>query len=152
MNSCGDVNCTHVVSVTGGLGFAWNWPRDQHWLDFGYPQAPPYDGGAIVVTAAEHRYDVINPDSCGSGCNADNSIGSRQTPGFSGGPWILSFGQNGGSDPYSHGDWINSDNSYYFTSGGPGGGNEFGVEIQGPYYDTAACNFWKGGSGWTGTC
>jgi hypothetical protein len=26
------------------------------------------------------------------------------------------------------------------------------VEIQSPYYDTNACNFWKGGSGWTGTC
>ena len=37
-------------------------------------------------------------------------------------------------------------------SGGPGGGNEYGVEIQSPYYNTNACNFWKGGSGWTGTC
>ncbi len=138
-----------VVSVTGGLGFAWNWGRDQHWMDFGYPSASPYNGNYLVVTAAEHRYDVSNPG--GDPGAADNSIGSAQTPGFSGGPWVLSFGASS-HDPIHHGDWINSDNSYYFTSGGPGGGNEYGTEIQGPYYDTNACSFWKGGSGWTGTC
>jgi hypothetical protein len=152
MSNCGDINCTDVINVTGGLGFAWNFGRDQIWQDFGYPSGSPYDGGAIVDTSAEHRYDVVNPDSCGSSCNSDNSIGSAQTPGFSGGPWILGFGSNTGTDPISHGNDINSDNSYYFTSGGPGGGNEYGTEIQGPYFDTNACNFWKGGSGYTGTC
>ncbi len=137
----------HVVSVTGGLGFGWNWPRDQHWMDFGYPSASPYNGSYLVVTAAEHRYDVNNPST--GDTSQDNSIGSKQTPGFSGGPWILSFGK-ATNDPIGHGNWINGDNSYYFTSGA--NGNEYGTEIQSPYYDTAACNFWKGGSGWTGTC
>jgi len=79
-------------------------------------------------------------------------VEASQTPGFSGGPWVLSFGHSSAADPIGHGDWINGNNSYYFTSGGPGGGNEYGAEIQSPYYDTSACNFWKGGSGWTGTC
>ena len=150
MQSTGTVKAKSIVSVTGGLGFAWNWGRDQIWQDFGYPSESPYSGGKLVVTSAEHRYDVTNPG--GDPGAQDNSIGSAQTPGFSGGPWVLSFGPSNTSDPIGHGNWINSDNSYYFTSGGPGGGNEYGTEIQGAYYDTTACNFWKGGSGWTGTC
>lgn len=150
MQPTGSVKANHVVAVTGGLGFGWNWGRDQFWQDFGYPSGSPYSGGKLVITSAEHRYDVTNPGSDPG--QQDNSIGSSQTPGFSGGPWVLSFGHSSSADPISHGDWINGDNSYYFTSGGPGGGNEYGKEIQSPYYDTNACNFWKGGSGWTGTC
>ena len=150
MASTSDKGKGHVVAATGGLGFAWNWGRDQAWADFGYPSASPYNGGLLVVTQAEHRYDVTNPG--GDPGPQDNSIGSSQTPGFSGGPWVLSFGPSNASDPIGHGDWINSVNSYYFTSGGPGGGNEYGTEIQGPYFDTNACNFWKGGTGWTGSC
>lgn len=127
----------HVADATGAAGFSWNWGRDQHWMDFGYPSGSPYDGTKLVVTAAEHRYDI----SGGSG-PAQNSIGSAQTPGFSGGPWFLNY--TGSSA------WINSDNSYYFTSGA--NGNEYGKEIQGPYFDTGACNNWKGWTGWTGTC
>jgi V8-like Glu-specific endopeptidase len=143
-----------LSSVTGGLGFAWNQSRDQIWQDMGYPSASPYSGGKLVETSAEHRYDVTNPNGTAGADTGpqDVSIGSSQTPGFSGGPWILSFGKNESGDPLSHANWINGNNSYYFTSGGPGGGNEYGIEIQSPYYDTNACNFWKGGSGYTGTC
>jgi hypothetical protein len=150
MQPTGTKKANPVVAVTGGLGFGWNWGRDQFWQDFGYPSGSPYSGGKLVITSAEHRYDVTNPGSDPGAQN--NSIGSSQTPGFSGGPWVLSFGHSSAADPIGHGDWINGNNSYYFTSGGPGGGNEYGVEIQSPYYDTNACNFWKGGSGWTGTC
>ncbi len=150
MQPTGTVKANHVVAVTGGLGFGWNWSRDQFWQDFGYPSGSPYSGGKLVITSAEHRYDVTNPGSDPG--QQDNSIGSSQTPGFSGGPWVLSFGHSSTADPIGHGDWINGNNSYYFTSGGPGGGNEYGTEIQSPYYDTNACNFWKGGSGWPGTC
>jgi V8-like Glu-specific endopeptidase len=154
LSSTGTKKAAPVTNVVGGLGFGWNWSRDQFWQDFGYPSESPYSGSNLVVTSAEHRYDVTNPNGT-AGADpgpADDSIGSSQTPGFSGGPWILGFGRPGAGDPLSHGDWINGNNSYYFTSGGPSGGNEYGVEIQSPYYDTNACNFWKGGSGWTGTC
>jgi hypothetical protein len=150
MASSSDKVSKPVVKAVGGLGFAWNWSRDQFWADFGYPSGSPYNGAYMVITEAEHRYDVTNPGSDPG--PQDNSIGSSQTPGFSGGRWILSFGPSNGSDPIGHANWINGDNSYYFTSGGPGGGNEYGIEIQSPYYDTNACNFWKGGSHWTGNC
>lgn len=154
LQATGNKKAKPVTSVVGGLGFGWNWSRDQIWQDFGYPSASPYTGAYLVDTSAEHRYDVTNPNgTAGSDPGQqDDSIGSAQTPGFSGGPWILSFGRDSSQDPLSHGDWINGNNSYYFTSGGPGGGNEEGIEIQSPYYDTNACNFWKTGSDWSGTC
>jgi hypothetical protein len=139
MSSCGTVICDHVVSAVGGLGLAWNWGRDQHWMDFGYPSGSPYSGGKLVVTAAEHRYDTSTSGDPGP---AQNSIGSAQTPGFSGGPWMLFFSGGGA--------YINSVNSYYFTSGP--NGNEYGKEIQGAYYDTTVCNFWKSTTGYTGSC
>jgi hypothetical protein len=132
----GTVLSGNVGSNVGTFGFAWNQARDKHWLDFGYPSGSPYTGAKLVVTAAEHRYDVTT-DSFGP---ATNSIGSAQTPGFSGGPWILGFSGAGG--------YINSDNSFYKTSPT----NEYGKEIQGPYFDTTSCNNWKSWTGWPGTC
>lgn len=135
-SDCGTVRCQQVGSYTGSLGFAWNFGRDQVWQDLGYPSESPWTGGALVETSAEHRYDD-NIDGFGP---ATNSIGSSQTPGFSGGPWVLRW--NGGSQGAP---WINSDNSYYYTS-------QYGTEIQGPYFDTQVCNFWKSWTGWPGTC
>jgi hypothetical protein len=154
MGKNGTVQHKNISKVVGGMGFSWNWSRDQFWQDFGYPSESPYNGAYLVVTSAEHRYDVTNPNGTAGADpgQQDDSIGSSQTPGFSGGPWVLGFGIPSGNDPINHMNYINGNNSYYFTSGGPGGGNEYGVEIQSPYYETNACNFWKGGSGWTGTC
>jgi hypothetical protein len=78
----GTVKNADVATVTGGLGFAWNWGRDQAWFFLGYPQASP--GGKIIATASEHRYD----DSS-QGNPPTNSWGSNQTPGASGSPGIL---------------------------------------------------------------
>lgn len=136
MQTTGDIIAAPVGSVTGTLGFAWNWSRDQHWMDFGYPAGSPWSGGKIVVTAAEHRYDDV-PDVLGPPAN---SIGSGLTPGSSGGPWILQFSYTGGN-------FINSVNSYYYTNP-----NQYGIEMQGAYYDTQVCNFWKGWVAWPGTC
>jgi hypothetical protein len=150
MNATGDKVSDHIANVTGGLGFAYNQGRDQNWMDFGYPAASPYDGNAIVVSGSEHRYDVTNPNGTNNLPDpgpGDNSIGSLQTPGFSGGPWILSFGSNTGTDPHTHGNLINSVNSFYYTNP-----NQFAQEIQGPYFDTSACAFWKGATGFSGSC
>ena len=68
----GTVVANHVANVTGALGFAWNFGRDQHWIDLGYPSGAPYSGGLLVATGAEHRYDVTNPG--GDTGPADNSI------------------------------------------------------------------------------
>lgn len=130
----GTLLSTNVANVTGGLGFAWNFGRDQHWIHIGYPQNSPWTGFKLIETAAEHRYDDT-PDSHGP---ADNSWGSTQGPGSSGSALILSF-------DYVAGGFINSNVSYFYTS------QEFN-ELQGPYYDTEACTFWKTNTGFTGTC
>ncbi|MGB6176838.1 MAG: hypothetical protein WBF43_11015 [Methylocella sp.] len=128
----GTVKNANVATVTGGLGFAWNWARDQAWFFLGYPAASPFTGGKVILTASEHRYD----DS-GQGSPPTNSWGSNQTPGASGSPGILFFTLNGG--------YINTDTSYYYTS-------QAGQELQGPYFDSEVCNFWKSNTGYTGTC
>jgi hypothetical protein len=133
----GTVKPGNVVSNVGALGFAWNWGRDQHWFHFGYPAQGPCPDGLQCVTVTEHRYDVVT-DSDGP---AVNSFGSAQTPGASGSPVVLSF---------MNGNWINGDVSFYFNSGP--NGNEFGHELQGPYFDTTTCNFWKAATGSSVNC
>jgi V8-like Glu-specific endopeptidase len=129
----GTVLAENVVSATGGLGFAWNWGRDQNWIHMGYPAEGSYDGGYIVQTNTEHRYDDA-PDALGP---PTNSFGSSQTPGSSGSPVILFWSPGGG--------YINSNISYYYAG-------QLGFELQGPYYDTGICNFWKTATGWSGAC
>jgi hypothetical protein len=49
------------------------------------------------------------------------------------------------------GGYINSNVSFYFSSGP--NGNEHGIELQGPYYDTTVCSaLWKPFTHWPGTC
>ena len=131
----GTVIADHIVNATGGLAFAWNLGRDQHWVNFGYPVLPnpPFNGGAINTCAAEHRYDVVT-DGLGP---ATNSQGCNSGRGSSGGPWIVGLSGTSG--------YINSDNSWLYLA-------EEGHEIQGPYFDTQVCNFWKLVTGWGGAC
>jgi hypothetical protein len=137
LQSSGSVINANVVDAVGGLGFAWNWARDQQWNHYGYPAQTPWTGGKLVATNTEHRYDD-SADAYGPGTNA---WGSGQTPGSSGSSLIRKFS-------YAGGGYINSNVSYYWTSPT----NEYAIMLHGPYYDTNVCNFWKGGSGWTGTC
>lgn len=135
VKNCGTVHCKPIVDVTASLGFAWNQARDQHWMDFGYPGNPaPYNGNKIIVSATEHRYNDTT-DSFGP---ANNSYGTRMAHGASGGPLLLNF--NKFTAPY-----INSVNSYVY-------GTQVGQHLQGPYFDTTACNHWKAWTGWAGTC
>jgi hypothetical protein len=57
LQSSGTVKNADVATVTGSLGFAWNWGRDQAWFHLGYPAASPFTSGKIILTATEHRYD-----------------------------------------------------------------------------------------------
>jgi hypothetical protein len=127
----GTVINADVAAVTGSLGFGWNWGRDQHWIHIGYPQDPaPWTGDKLIETAAEHRFDV--PDTLGP---PTNSWGSSQGHGASGSAVMLFFS-------YVSPPLINSNVSY----------GTIGVELQGPYFDTQVCNFWKNNTGFTGTC
>lgn len=130
----GTVINADVATVTGSLGFGYNFPRDQNWVHMGYPAQSPYSGNAIIVTNTEHRYDDT-PDTFGP---PTNSWGSTQTPGSSGSPVMLFWS-------YVSAPWINSDVSYYYTS-------QAFFEFQGPYFDTQVCNFWKSSTGYSPTC
>jgi hypothetical protein len=143
----GDKHSTDVANVTGSLGFAWNFAADQAWQHYGYPGQAPWVDGEMVVTTAEYRYSVTS-DANGP---AVNSWGSGQTPGFSGSAVLLNFcyySESGG--PACGAPWINTNVSFYYTSGA--NGNEYGIEIQGPYYDTTTCSVWKQATAWPGTC
>jgi V8-like Glu-specific endopeptidase len=106
-----------IGNYTGWLGAAWNTNFGQtQWEIFGYPQAAPFDGNHQYETDA--ATGTTNP----FGFNNVVEVGSDQTGGTSGGPWIL------GLDPYfqpdpapsnnifsSSGNWVNSVNSFKFT-------------------------------------
>jgi hypothetical protein len=69
----------------GNLGFAYNLSRVQHWSMFGYPGDSPWDGESLVDTEASYAAvdsgETPNP----------TGIGTTQTEGCSGGPWIKNF-------------------------------------------------------------
>jgi hypothetical protein len=131
----GTVINANVATVTGSLGFGYNFSRDQHWIHIGYPQDPsPWTGNKLIETATEHRYDDV-PDNLGP---PTNSWRSSQGHGASGSALLLFFS-------YASVPWINSNVSYF-------NGGQLGQELQGPYFDTQVCNFWKSNTGWPGTC
>ena len=115
------------VSFIGWLGFAWNWPRDQHWHGIGYPAAAPCDGNKQIICASSHSRDddpciFDNPYTMGTGCD--------QTGGCSGGPWIKNFSGQAGASNYLNGHF-----SYYY----PG----YTHEIFSPYFDDLAHSLWN---------
>jgi V8-like Glu-specific endopeptidase len=87
-----------ISQAVGWLGFAWNWPRVQHWVTMGYPAAPPFNGQRQQISAGSYAYD----GSVGAS-PAPMGIGSDLTGGSSGGPWIWRFGS---------GNHVNGVNSY----------------------------------------
>lgn len=147
LNSTGTKKAENVASAVGGLGLAWDW-GDQLWIHYGYPcvgvsgVTPNWDCTQIVETAAEYRYSV---NIGGSGPDV-NSWGSAQTEGASGSAVQLDL-----NFAYGGGYFINSNVSFYFTSGA--NGNEHGKELQGPYYDDTVCSaLWAPSTGYTGSC
>ncbi len=105
-------NGRKISEVVGWLGFAWNWPRIQHWHAMGYPAASPFNGERMFITASSYGYDGIlncSPQSV--------AIGSNQTGGCSGGPWVWKFGSGNfvmGNNSYRLGDRPEEMKSPYF--------------------------------------
>jgi len=94
----GTLHSSYPGDVCGHLAYAWNFGVGQHEEMFGYPSADRpnsshndyanFDGGKIFVTSAEEAGYTIN-----WGTYADSKfIGTTQTPGCSGGPWIFRYG------------------------------------------------------------
>ncbi len=128
-NFCRDVGFAAVSDIggyklsqkVGYLSFAWNWSRIQHWNMFGYPAASPYNGQYMVETQASYaRQD--SPAGC---TPYTTGIGSDQTGGTSGGPWILRFVPgSAGARNYANG--VNS----YIWSNEP-------YQLYSPYFDSS---------------
>jgi hypothetical protein len=95
-----------LASVVGSDGFAWNQARDQQYVDFGYPQAAPFNGKNMTeCLGATAVYDT----GIGGSGPAPQGIGCDMTGGSSGGAWNIGFG---GSGP----GWINGHNDYKYSS------------------------------------
>jgi V8-like Glu-specific endopeptidase len=113
----------HKVSVIGWLGFAWNWPRDQHWHQIGYPAENPFNGNRMTVCTSSHATDdtSVTPAALGTGCD--------MTGGSSGGPWVWHFGPSGS------GNYLNGNVSYGYI-GSP-------EQMFSPYFDDATLGLWE---------
>jgi hypothetical protein len=110
-----------LSAKVGYLGFSYNQSRMLHWNDFGYPQAAPWDGQYLVETQASYATadTKFTPNTTG--------IGTTQTGGCSGGPWIMSFvPDNSGASNY-----VNGVNSYYYVK------PDQPKQIYSPYFDTS---------------
>ena len=74
----------HIVNVVGGQGIAWDFPDNQYVYDFGYPGAPPFDGGSLQeCDSAQFDWSSVLAGTMGMTCNF--------TGGSSGGPWLMYF-------------------------------------------------------------
>jgi hypothetical protein len=116
-----------IESYTGTLGIAWagNGPNEpvQHYYSTGYPHAAPFTGNWMVQSEASTAgFDFRNVQDT-------VRIGSDQTGGSSGGPWIagFDFGSNPGNPPANPGgNFANGLNSYIWT--------DIPTEINGPQF------------------
>jgi hypothetical protein len=121
-----DIGGLKLSQRVGYLGFAWNFTRVLMWNMFGYPAAAPYNGAWQVTTQASYaRTDLLpTPDTTG--------IGTAQTGGCSGGPWIKTF-KHGISGACNYANGVNS--YIYINPNQP-------FQIYSPYFDTAVHDFW----------
>jgi hypothetical protein len=96
--SSGTVHANYPGYVAGWFGYGWNWGVGQHEEMFGYPAADrpgnahneyaDFNGGKIYVTSAEEAgYTADWGDYHDS-----KFLGTTQTPGCSGGPWVFRYG------------------------------------------------------------
>jgi hypothetical protein len=106
---------------TGAAGFAWNQARDQQFVDFGYPQASPFNGTTMqTCLGATAVYDT----GIGGSGPAPDGIGCDMTGGSSGGSWQISWGGAAGTSP----GYINGHNDYKYGSQP--------LAMYSPYFDT----------------
>ncbi|MBE9572286.1 MAG: trypsin-like serine protease [Proteobacteria bacterium] len=125
-----------LAQRVGHLGFMYGASREQHWNEFGYPAASPFDGTKLIQSQSSIGEDdtLTDPSAdCGDpGAPLPIGVGNDMTGGSSGGPWIVDFSGEAGSTNY-----INSVNSFKYTSPYRPGA------VYGPYFGTGAMNIWN---------
>jgi V8-like Glu-specific endopeptidase len=115
----------NISSYTGYVGIAVNQSRYKLFNVLGYPSASPYVGKYLVRTEASTARIDCRMSPCTDG------VGTRQTPGASGGPWLINFRLLAGGAA----NLANGVNSYIYTSRPR--------VLYSPYFDSAVLNFWK---------
>ena len=101
-----------LPNAVGTLGFAWNQSRQQHWSEFGYPAAAPFNGQWMVVCESSHATD----DTSVPGVGRDpQGVGCDMTGGSSGGPWVMGWKGQSGPNPLPGGGFVNGHNDYKYT-------------------------------------
>lgn len=111
-----------LSEVVGYLGFSANAGRVIHWNVLGYPAAPPYDGSSMIETQASFA-QLDSSESPGT-----NGIGTSQTGGSSGGPFVQDL-RIGGSGACNH---ANGVVSYAYE--------DLPYLVYSPYFDTNVYN------------
>jgi V8-like Glu-specific endopeptidase len=114
-----------ISQYTGYVGIAVNQSRYKLFNVFGYPSASPYNGRYLVQTQASTAKIDCRMSPC------TNGVGTRQTPGTSGGPWLINYRLLS----YGAFNLANGVNSYLYTARPR--------LIYSPYFDTSVLNFWK---------
>lgn len=76
-----------IGNVTGWVGWAVNFARNQQVFSTGYPQGAPFHGSHIIFTAASEWYS----SNRGGDAHVSKYIGNDMTGGSSGGSWWLSI-------------------------------------------------------------
>jgi V8-like Glu-specific endopeptidase len=141
----GDSGTQPIEHYTGYLGYTYNGSYDQRqWTVLGYPaetngdDGNPFNGNWEIRTEASTGN--VN-DNIGGNFTNTVEIGSDQTGGTSGGPWIIGYNPGGpknftyGSNntfvfgTHNDGNYANSVNSFKFTS------PEHGLAINGPEFN-----------------
>jgi hypothetical protein len=78
---------SHLTSVVGGQGVAFNLARGLSYTAYGYPAAPPFDGETLKSCAGTAFDDTF-------GGTQSQGIPCNMTGGSSGGPWFTGGVQN----------------------------------------------------------
>lgn len=111
----------------GYLGFMYNASRKQHWNQFGYPSASPFDGNKLIQSQSSIGHDDPYQD-----CEpAPMGVGNDMTGGSSGGPWLVSFSGEAGPTNF-----MNGLNSFKYIS------PNWPDTMYGPYFGEGAKNIW----------
>ena len=104
-------------AVGGARGIAFNFPREQTFQAWGYPEGSPFDGQRSFICESAYGGDDPSPDPSGPPAMG---IGCDMTGGSSGGGWMISGG------------YVNSVNSFGYDS--------YPNVMFGPYFGDAAEN------------
>jgi hypothetical protein len=113
----------HIVNKVGGQGITWNKSTRYFATDFGYPQAPPFDGETLKESQGNTFPNTVDT-------SAKNTIGllSNMTGGSSGGAWLYNYATTG----YGY---IDGENSFKY--------NNDSDHMYSPYYGNNAADLYN---------